>query len=137
MAERRSTKAEVSQRIDEIYMLLLTRLSHAAICRHAAGKWQVTTRQTDRYIARARERTCALLEPDLREQLAQALGAYDTIFAKQMAAGDLRGARVTLKDIVDLHLALPPELERRVSIEDIDREIAHLEAKLAAQSQTS
>jgi hypothetical protein len=137
MAERRSTKAEIGQRIDEIYMLLLTRVNHAAICRHAAGKWQVTTRQTDRYIARARERICALLEPDLRERLAQALGAYDTIFAKQMAAGDLRGARATLKDIVDLHLAVPPETERRVTLEDIDREIARLDAELAQQSQTS
>jgi hypothetical protein len=102
MADERPTKAELEQRIDEIYGLLLTRVSHAAICRYAAGKWHITTRQTNRYIARARERIGVLLEPDPREQLAKALGSYETIFAKQMAAGDLRGARATMRDIVEL-----------------------------------
>ena len=112
MAEKRATRAELEQRIEEIYGLLLSWLSHAAICRYAAGKWHITTRQTDRYIARARRRVGELLEPDQREQLARALGAYQTIFAKQMAASDLRGARATMKEIVDLlGLAAPKRSE--------------------------
>lgn len=112
MASERPTKAELEQRIDEIYGLLLTRVSYRSICRYASAKWHVTTRQTDRYIALARERIAALLEPDQREQLATALGGYETIFAKQMASGDLRGARTTMKDIVDLlGLAAPRRSE--------------------------
>ena len=102
MADGRPSKVELEQRIEEIYGLLLTRVSHATICRYAASKWHITTRQTNRYIARARERIGALLELDPAEQLARAQGAYETIFAKQMAAGDLRGARATMHDIVEL-----------------------------------
>ena len=72
------------------------------IRRYAAGKWHITTRQTNRYIARARQRIGVLLELDPAEQLATALGSYEMIFAKQMAGGDLRGARATMHDIVEL-----------------------------------
>ena len=102
MADERPSKAEVEQRIDEIYGLLLTRVSHATIGRYAAGKWHITTRQTNRYIARALKRIGVLLEPDPHEQLSRALGSYEMIFAKQVAAGDLRGARATMRDIVEL-----------------------------------
>lgn len=102
MAWGRSTKAEHDQRVDEIYGLLLSRVSYASICRYASQRWQVTPRQTDRYIGAARQRILELLGPDQREQLAKALGGYETIFSRQMAAGDLRGARATMKDVVDL-----------------------------------
>jgi phosphotransferase system HPr-like phosphotransfer protein len=134
MAKRRPTQAEYAQRIDEVYGLLLSRVSYATICRHASQKWQVTPRQTDRYIGAARGRIMELLESDQREQLAKALGAYETIFAKQMAAADLRGARATMKDIVDLlGLAAPQRSKLEFSIEDLDREIARLEAQVARE----
>lgn len=102
MAKKRPTSVEYAQRIDEIYGLLLTRVGYGPICRYASKKWHVTTRQTDRYIAAARKRVFELLAPDQREQLAKALGSYETIFARQIATGDLRGARATMRDIVDL-----------------------------------
>ena len=102
MADERPSKTEVEQRIDEIYGLLLTRVSRATISRYAAGKWHITPRQANRYIARALKRIGVLLEPDPHEQLARALGSYEMIFAKQVAAGDLRGARATMRDIVAL-----------------------------------
>jgi hypothetical protein len=39
---------------------------------------------------------------DRKEALGKAMADYDLIFAKQMAAGDLRGARATLDKLVDL-----------------------------------
>ena len=121
MAERRPTKAELEQRVDEVYQLLLHRVGYQAICRHCASKWQLTARQSDRYIAKARERVFALLKPSQREQLAKALGAYDVIFAKQMASGDWRGARATLKDIVEL-LGLAAASRRKIelTLDDIE-----------------
>jgi hypothetical protein len=127
MAKRRPTAAELEQRIDEVFHLLLHRVGYRAICRHASAKWGVTTRQTDRYIEQARERIFELLKPGQREQLARALGACDQIFAKQMAAGDWRGARATLKDIVEL-LGLAAASRRKVelSIDDLEFELGRI-----------
>ncbi len=127
MARHRPTQAELEQRIDEVYQLLLHRVGYQAICRHCASKWQVTARQTDRYIQQARERVFELLKPNQREQLARALGGYDVIFAKQMAAGDWRGARATLKDIVEL-LGLAAASRRKVtlSLDDVEGELERL-----------
>lgn len=130
MAERRPTKAELEQRIDEVYQLLLHRVGYQAVCRHCAAKWQLTARQSDRYIAKGRERVFELLKPNQREQLAKALGAYDVIFAKQMAAGDWRGARATLKDIVEL-LGLAAASRRKIelTLDDIEPELERLIAE--------
>lgn len=55
------------------------------------------------YIARAASRIRAVAESfDRREALGKAMADYDLIFAKQMAAGDLRGARATLDKLVDM-----------------------------------
>jgi hypothetical protein len=135
MARRRPTQAELEQRIDEVYQLLLHRVGYQAICRHCAGKWQLTARQTDRYIHQARERVFELLKPGQREQLAKALGAYDVIFAKQMAAGDWRGARATLKDIVEL-LGLAAASRRKIelSIDDLESELGRIVSEAENES---
>ncbi len=130
MAKCRPTQAELEQRVAEVYQLLLHRVGYQAICRHASSKWQVTARQTDRYIEKARERLFELLKPNQREQLAKALGAYDTIFAKQMSSGDWRGARATLKDIVEL-LGLAAASRRKVelSLDDVESELNRMVAE--------
>lgn len=135
MARHRPTGAELEQRIDEVYQLLLHRVGYQAICRHCSSKWQVTARQTDRYIEKARERIFELLRPTQREQLAKALGSYDVIFAKQMAAGDWRGARATLKDIVEL-LGLAAASRRKIelTLDDIEPELDRLIAEAKAEA---
>lgn len=50
----KSTQAEIDQRVNAIYHLLLRRESRATICGFAREKWGVSDDQTDRYIARAR-----------------------------------------------------------------------------------
>jgi hypothetical protein len=96
------TKAEREQRIAEVAELLLTRVGKQAIVRFAAQRWGVSERSVERYMAEARERIRKLAEVDLTEELGKARGTYELIFAKQMAGGDLRGARLTLKDLVGL-----------------------------------
>ena len=75
MARRRPTAAELEQRIDEVYQLLLHRVGYQAICRHCAGEWQLTARQTDRYIEKARERIFELLRPTSASSLPKPWGA--------------------------------------------------------------
>lgn len=99
----KATRAEIRIRVDKVYDLLLNRIGYAAICRYASSNWNVTTRQTDRYIAQASARIRTIAATfEQTEALGKAMADYDLIFAKQMAKGDLRGVRATLDKIVEL-----------------------------------
>jgi hypothetical protein len=98
----RPTAAEVEQRTDEILELVLTRAPYRAICRYASSKWGLTPRQTQRYLAKAKDRVVEMAKPNQLEEFAKARGSYDLIFAKQMASKDYRGARATLDKLVEL-----------------------------------
>lgn len=52
----KSSKAEVEQRITDVYKLLLRRESTATIVHFAARTWGVAERQAKEYIAKARDR---------------------------------------------------------------------------------
>ncbi len=105
----KANRAEIKQRVGEIYELLLTRTSHRTICRYASVKWGVTSRQTERYIKEARAKLSELVAFDQAEELAKAKGLYEQIIARQMSGGDLRGARATLDKLVELLGLAAPE----------------------------
>ena len=93
----RASKAEFEHRVDEVYDLLVTRVSYRAIvgyCRTQVGR--LASARRARYMARARERIRELLAESQAEQLAKALADYDMLYAKQVAAGRLAEARQTL-----------------------------------------
>ena len=52
----KATKAEIERRVDEVYDLLINRVTYRAILGYGAQKWGVKERQMNVYIARARER---------------------------------------------------------------------------------
>lgn len=52
----KSTRSEIEQRINAVYLLLLRRAPRAQILQYAAAKWGVSDRTSDDYIARARDR---------------------------------------------------------------------------------
>ena len=92
----RSSKAELEQRIDEVYDLILSRVTYRAIVGYGAKKWGVSARQMRTYMARARVRIAELAAESQPEKLAKAIADYDMLFAKQLAAGHLAEARQTL-----------------------------------------
>lgn len=51
---KKSTNTEIDERVNTVYDLLLRAYSRHQIVQHAANTWQVSARQTDDYIARAR-----------------------------------------------------------------------------------
>ena len=51
----KSTNAELKLRVTEVYGLLTRGYSRAQIHQHAADLWQLSERQADTYIAKARE----------------------------------------------------------------------------------
>ena len=81
----RSAKAEFERRVDEVYDLLVSRVTWRAVVGYCQGKWGVSERQACRYVAAARERIRELLGPSQSEHLAKALASYESLYAKQVA----------------------------------------------------
>lgn len=108
----RSSRAEFERRVDELYDLLVTRVTYRAVVGYCAAKWGVSERQACRYMAAARERIRELLGPSQSEHLAKALASYESLYAKQVAGAHYGEARATLDSIVRLlGLAAPERLE--------------------------
>ena len=108
----RSSKAEFERRVDDVYELLVTRLTWRATVGYCAAKWGVSERQACRYMAAARERVRELLGPSQSEHLAKALASYEALYAKQVAGTHYGEARATLDSIVKLlGLAAPERIE--------------------------
>ena len=104
----RASKAELERRIDEVYDLLLSRVTVRAIAGYCHTKWGVSARQVRTYMARARQRMAELAGETQPDKLARAIADYDMLFAKQLSAGRLAEARQTLDSIVRLSVWPPP-----------------------------
>jgi hypothetical protein len=95
----KATKAEIEHRVDEVYDLLITRVTYRAILGYGASKWGVKERQMNVYIARARDRIKAYTTESGEERLAAAIASYNSLYARQMADKDYSGARQTLDSL--------------------------------------
>ena len=98
----KSTKAEIEHRVDEVYDLLINRITYQAILGYGASKWGVKERQMNVYIARARERLRELNRESEEERLASAMASYNSLFARQVAEKDYKGARQTMDSLIRL-----------------------------------
>jgi hypothetical protein len=109
----KSTKAEVERRVAEVAELLLNRVPRRGIQQHAARQgWGGNVRSVDTIIARATEQIRELARRDVELELGKATGALEMLFAKAIAKGDLRTARLVQRDLTELlGLAAPQRLE--------------------------
>ncbi len=102
-------KAEVERRVDELYELVVNRISYRQIVTYCEGKWGIGERQVSVYIAKVRARMAERAAENQTTELARALAGYEAIFARQMAAAHYAGARETLDSIVRLRGLAAPE----------------------------
>jgi hypothetical protein len=109
----RSTAAEVAQRVDAIYDLLLQGVGRRGIAQYAEQHgWGVTARQIDTYIRRAKQLLAAQAAVDRDLELGKAVGRLELLFMKALAAEDRPEARNVLKEgIALLGLAAAPRHE--------------------------
>lgn len=114
---KKATRAEIEQRVSEVAELLLNRVPRRGIQQHAAKQgWGGNVRSVDMIIARATERIRELARNDTELELGKAKGALEMLFAKALAKGDLRTARLVQRDLTELlGLASPQRLEVRNS----------------------
>jgi hypothetical protein len=109
----KATKAEMEQRTAEVVELLLNRVPRRGIQQHAARQgWGGNVRCIDAVIARATERIRELARHDAELEFGKAKGALEMLFAKAIAKGDLRTARLVQRDLTELlGLASPQRLD--------------------------
>ena len=99
----RSTAAEVAQRVDAVYDLLLQGAGRRGIAQYAANHgWQVSARQLDTYARRAREQLAKAAERNRAFELGRALERLDLLFLKAITENDRPEARAVLRDLTDL-----------------------------------
>jgi|TARA_R100001480_G_scaffold30691_2_gene41668 hypothetical protein len=68
---KKSTNLEIQERVNTIYQLLIKSWSRFDILQYAATEWNLSSRQTDEYLARARK----LIEEDSAIERPQWLAA--------------------------------------------------------------
>lgn len=51
--KKKPTKAQIEQRVVQVYELLLSDTTYVDICRYVSDKWGLTSRTADRYIQKA------------------------------------------------------------------------------------
>ena len=126
---KRPTRAEHEQRVAEVVELLLSRVNKQAIVRFGAQRWGVGVRAMEKYMVKARAQIRERASFDFEAELAKALCSYELIYAKQIAKGDLRGARQTLDHLVDLLGISGAEKRSEDRRSEVERYLAHMKGE--------
>lgn len=104
MAEKkpRATAAEMEQRTNAVYLLLLNATKTSAIYAHAKKTWDINSRQTDTLIARAHklfEQQAATIR---ERELGKALARHEEWIQESLKVKDIAEARQNQKEINNL-----------------------------------
>ena len=95
---RKSTNVEIDERVNAVYDLLLRAHSRHQIVQHAANTWDVSARQADDYIARARQLMQLDAELERPQWLAAAIARLQEY---ERRAADSNQLGVALKALED------------------------------------
>jgi hypothetical protein len=98
----KSTRAQLNQRVSEVYQLLVRLESSTTICQYAADEWGASERQAFRYISKAKE----LIEQEQKEFRSrelkyskyQQLAVLDNLFRKAYRTNDWRNCLGIIKE---------------------------------------
>lgn len=124
-AKFKVTKADkilIEERINTVIKLKMMGLSHQDTCRYASEKWNISDRQTERYLEKATTylHQCAKIDRD--EEIGKAIARYNDLYGKSMGIQDYRECRAVQKAINELWGLEAPdrhEIAGKFSIEDL------------------
>ena len=86
---KKSTKAEIEERVHTIYQMRIAGKSKTDICRFSSAEWGVTERQAERYIAKAQELVRDDYQMDRKQMLAEVISRYEKVYEKAFAKNQL------------------------------------------------
>lgn len=95
---KKSTNAEIDARVNAVYDLLLRAYSRTQIIRHAAETWQVSERQAELYMSRARQLMQLDAELERPQWLAAAIARLQEY---ERRASDKNQISIALKALED------------------------------------
>lgn len=100
---KRSTAAQVEQRLTQVTGFLLSGVSRSDILQFASkSKWGVTERQVDNYIADATQRIKDSATLDKEYLLARSISRLDSLYKKAVTDKDTRAALAVEAKIIEL-----------------------------------
>lgn len=82
----KATNAEIEQRVNEIYTLLLQAEPTEKIWHYSTKKWGISTRQCDRYIDAAKARMADALAADRQTHLSNAIAQRNDLYRQAYKA---------------------------------------------------
>ena len=95
---KKSTNVEIDERVNAVYDLLLRANSRTQIVRYAAETWQVSERQADLYMTRARQLMALDAELERPQWLAAAVARLQDYERLARDKGNLSVAIKALED---------------------------------------
>jgi hypothetical protein len=104
----KATKAEISQRVEEVLRIRLDGAQMHDILQYASEKkWGVGERQLWNYVAASDDRLTARMEKDGDKLLARHIAQRRTLYARAINAADYRTALAVAKDEAELQGLYP------------------------------
>ena len=94
---KKSTKIEVDMRVNRVARLLASGAVRSDICQYAAKEWDCSERQTDRYIAAARDLIRADWESDRLTFTAEILAQLASLQKEARKTNNLNAALGCIK----------------------------------------
>lgn len=98
----KSTKGQVESRVAEIADMICDGYSSGEICRTGSEKWNISTRQVERYMASANEVLSSEGSVQVDSARGKAIRRYEALYRKAMAANDHESARKVVGDMCKL-----------------------------------
>jgi len=147
---KKATKQVVADRVDQVYQLLMKHRSRQDIIEYCAEHFDVTERQTDMYLSRARERYLRIANQDPEEALQDLLTKASDLYERATESGDLEVARKLVSDLTrmrgldrqqEINVNVRQERVADIPTETLGEFIRNVseakKAKLAPSAQTS
>lgn len=86
----RPPDAEILQRVNDVYKLLVRGASRSEIVQYSSKEWGITDRQADTYMKRARAYFNQRIQVERDQELGQALERYEMLFQRAFKVQDYK-----------------------------------------------
>jgi hypothetical protein len=95
----KANKAQIEERISEVFTLIVGGTESGRICRFMSEKYNISTRTVERYIAEATERIIALSRPKQPVELGKAMARLENLYNVSYRLHDYRTCLSIQKEI--------------------------------------
>lgn len=96
---RRATQAEVEYRVNQVYLLIMSGADAREIYKYAEAQWQISTRQADNYIRKAKDQFEDLADTVRKQELGKALARLNDLYKRNLKINDFKAALAVQKEI--------------------------------------